>query len=230
MEWRQYVCYVSCMTLGNVGKASYSEFAGKRKLLIVPYIVAFSDDAALVEMVQTYWRDAVAQVRNLERGLGTATHLFHEGATEGGEEGVRALESGNPHGYAELKGLVEGGATFEQTEDVESLLEAMDLHRCMSIVQASNRVAARLMQWFEESRTARHQAIAARIDERMEADSVGILVVSPDHDIKFPANVEAVYVVPPVLDKINMWMREHPIGADQTPPSGDDETPDWAKR
>ena len=50
------------MTLGNVGKASYGSFAGKRKLLIIPYVVAVQDSPELVEMVQSYWKDAVAQV------------------------------------------------------------------------------------------------------------------------------------------------------------------------
>ena len=219
------------MTLGNIGRASYSEFAGKRKLLVVPYIVAFNDDPEFVQLVQRYWKDAIAQVRNLERSLGSATHLFHEGVTEGGSEALRALATGNPHGYEQLEGIVEGGAAFEATEDVENLLEAMDLHRCMSVVQSSNRVAARLMQWFEESRKTRYEAIAAKIDERLEADGVAVLVVSPDHDIKFPATVEAVYVVPPVLDKINVWMRDHPASTGEGTPSPqeDDETPNWAQ-
>lgn len=222
------------MTLGNIGKASYDNFAGKRKLLIIPYVVAVQDDAALVEMVRTYWKDAVGQVRNLERSLGKAAHLFHEGAAGGdADEAIKSLEAANPHGAEHLKGLIESGARFEQTEDIDCLLEAMDLHRCMSVVQASERVAERLMQWFDESRKARYAAIASNIDRRLEENGVGVLIASPDHDIKLPPNVEAVYVVPPVLDKINLWLRDHPMTGEpdlqqQTAP--DDDTPGWARR
>ena len=219
------------MTLGNIGKASTSDFAGKRKLLVIPYVVAVRDDATLVEMVRTYWRDAVGQVRGLERSLGHATHLFHEGMADDANS-TEALALGNPHGYEHLKGLIDSGARLEPTEDVDSLLEAMDLHRCMSVVQASDRVAERLMQWYEESRKARYAAIAAAIDRRLEANGVAVLVVSPDHDIRFASGIEQVYVVPPVLDQINVWLREHPMeeasASQATAP--DDDTPGWAKR
>jgi hypothetical protein len=66
------------MTLGNVGRASYAEFAGKRKLLIIPFVTPTRDDPTLHEMVATYWQDAFAQVDRLQVGLGEVRHLFHE--------------------------------------------------------------------------------------------------------------------------------------------------------
>jgi hypothetical protein len=219
------------MTLGNIGRASYGDFAGKRKLLVIPYVVAMSDDEALVEMVRTYWRDAVAQVRSLERKLGSVAHLFHEGIAAAADA-RQALENGNPHGHEQLVGLIESGARLEPTEDLDCLLEAMDLHRCMSVVQSSERVAERLMSWYEESRKARYGAIVSNIDRVLEQNGVGVLVVSPDHDMRFPADVEAVYVVPPVLDKINLWLRDHSVrpAPPQSESVPDEETPGWAMR
>lgn len=197
------------MTLGSVGKAPYSGFAGKRKLLIVPYVTPTRDDPVLDEMVRTYWKDAITQVRKLETGLGQVRHVFHEGSVGEGTEATATLEQGNPHGYPELRRIFDAGAKLAPTEDIESLKETLDLHRCMAVVEMSQSVAHRLMEWFEESRKDRYVAIAERVSERLSENEVGMLIISPDHEVQFPGDIEVVYVVPPVLDKINKWLRDH---------------------
>jgi hypothetical protein len=221
------------MTLGNVGRASYSEFAGKRKLLIVPYVTPTREDERLHEMIRKYWTDALAQVLKLEKSLGAVRHLFHEGSVGGGNDAVEIMEAGNPHGFAQLKAMLDRGVVLQPTEDVECLKETLDLHRCMSVVEVSHVVAERLSAWFEESRKSRYAAIAGNVDRYLKDDEVAILVISPDHEVKFASNIEVVYVVPPVLDTINRWMRETPIDKDAPPPmdqAHEDETPGWAKQ
>lgn len=235
------------MTLGNVGKASYSEFAGKRKLLIVPYVTPTREDPILVEMVRTYWKDAIDQVRKLATGLGEVRHVFHEGSVGEGPEATATLEQGNPDGYPHLRKIFDAGAKLAPTEDIESLKETLDLHRCMAVVEMSQSVAQRLMEWFEDSRKNRYSAIADRVSERLSENEVGMLVISPDHEVQFAKDIEVVYVVPPVLDKINKWLRDNPDNGDgasspggidwgeEPPPaaaeeSSEDETPGWAKR
>jgi hypothetical protein len=208
------------MTLGNIGRASHSDFAGKRKLLIVPYVTATRDDESLHEMVRAYWTDALAQVRKLEVSLGGVRYLFHEGFVGEGQESAEILETGNPHGYAELKAMVDRGVVLEPTEDIECLKETLDLHRCMSVVEVSHTVADRLSQWFEESRMARYAAIAGNVDRYLKENELAVLVISPDHEIKFADNIEIVYVVPPILDTINRWMRETPIDFTAPSPTG----------
>ena len=208
------------MTLGNIGLASHREFAGKRKLLIVPYVTATRDDESLHEMVRAYWTDALAQVRKLEVSLGGVRYLFHEGFVGEGQESAEILETGNPHGYAELKAMVDRGVVLEPTEDIECLKETLDLHRCMSVVEVSHTVADRLSQWFEESRMARYAAIAGNVDRYLKENELAVLVISPDHEIKFADNIEIVYVVPPILDTINRWMRETPIDFTAPSPTG----------
>jgi hypothetical protein len=237
------------MTMGNVGKASYSDFAGKRKLLIIPFVTPTRPDQELLDLVTTYWADAFGQVMKLEAGMGSVAHVFHEGSVGGGEEALEVLEKGNPLGFSHLKEVIGRGASLEPTEEVECLKEMLDLHRCMSAVQASARVRDRLLVWFEESRTSRYAAIAERVERHMADNSVGILVISPDHEVKFGESVEVVSVVPPVLDRINRWLRDHPgdgpdlsdlqeeledlveaeqaAGGESRP--ADDETPGWAK-
>ena len=203
------------MTLGSVGKASYSEFAGKRKLLLVPYVMPRDDSAELAALINSYWQEAVAQVQKLQQSLGDLRHLFHEGSVGDGEEALAILEQGNPAGFPHLKSLIDAGAVLEPTEDVESLKETLDLHRCLSVVQASRTVLTSLVDWFEESRTRRYAAIAEQITSKMPPDAVGMLVISEEHRVQFPDDIEVVYVMPPALDRINRWLRDHPSGGEQ---------------
>ena len=228
------------MELGNIGKASYSEFAGKRKLLLIPYVTPTREDSELHQLVESYWADAVAQVRKLEVSLGPIRHLFHEGSIGEGEDAADIIQQGNPLGYPHLRELIDGGAVLEATEDVESLKETLDLHRCLAVVETSESVLKRLVEWFEESRVRRYEAIARTIAEKVEENGVGILVISPDHEVKFADDVEVVYVVPPMLDRVNKWMREHPltdasaqadgIVGDESAagPASDEGAPGWA--
>ena len=210
------------MALGNVGKGTYAEFAGKRKLLLVPYVAAVRDDAELDGLIAAYWEEAFVQVRKLEGTLGTVRHVFHEGSVGEGEESARVLEQGNPAGFPHVNAVVERGATLEPTEDVDLLAETLDLHRCIAVVHASRSVQERLLEWFEEARRRRYAFIARRISEAMEPDSVGLLVISPDHRVQFDADVGVIYVAPPTLDKINSWLRDHPPGPAGEPQSEGD--------
>jgi hypothetical protein len=220
------------MTLGNVGKASYSEFAGKRKLLIVPYVVATRVDEELVALICRYWADALAQVRKLEIGLGEVRHLFHEGSVGEGGDALEVLQLGNPAGFPHLKALLDRGTRLEPTEDVEVLKETLDLHRCMSVVESSEPVMRRLIEWFEDCRQRRYAAIAVNVARLTEENTVAMLVISPDHEVTFPDGIGVIYVVPPVLDRINVYLRDHAVQAEEQPdepPAPDDETPSRAR-
>ena len=200
------------MALGNVGKGSYAEFAGKRKLLLVPYVAAVRDDAELDGLIAAYWAEAFAQVAKLEESLGAVRHVFHEGSVGEGDESAKVIEAGNPAGFPHVRAVIERGARLESTEDPDVLRETLDLHRCIAVVQASRSVQERLVEWFEEARTRRYAFIARRISEAMEPDAVGLLVISPDHRVQFEADVGVIYVAPPTLDRINTWLRDHPPG------------------
>ena len=210
------------MALGNVGKGTYADFAGKRKLLLVPYVAAVRDDAELTGLIAAYWEEAFAQVAKLEEALGAVRHVFHEGSVGEGDESAKVIEQGNPAGFPHVHAVVERGATLEATEDVEVLAETLDLHRCIAVVQASRGVQGRLIEWFEEARQRRYAFIARRISEAMEPDSVGLLVISPDHRVHFGADVGVIYVAPPTLDRINSWLRDYPPGPAPEPTSEGD--------
>ena len=82
------------MALGNVGKGTYAEFAGKRKLLLVPYVAAVRDDAELDGLIAAYWEEAFAQVAKLEESLGAVRHVFHEGSVGEGDYRIKSCGAG----------------------------------------------------------------------------------------------------------------------------------------
>lgn len=225
------------MVLGNVGRASSEDFQGKRKVLLIPYVTATRNDAELHALITQYWEEALAQVRKLESSLGTVKHLFHEGSVGDGPEAREVLEQGNAPGYPYLKQLIDDGAAIQPTEGVEVLKETLDLHRCLSVVQASHAVLDRLLEWFEDCRKRRYEEIAANIYQHMAPDDAGVLVIAPDHQVQFEQDVQVIYVAPPALDRINRWLREHPIDAPAPgpPPESEraeveqDDTPGWAR-
>ena len=193
-----------------MGRASYAEFAGKRKLLLLPFVMAVRDDPGLRRLVDRYWEEGVGQVEKLALSLGGIRHLFHEGAVGAAAEAAEMLQQGNPSGYPALKRLLDAGATLESTEDVAVLAETMDLHRCLLVAQSSGPVRMRLLEWFEDARRRRYEHIARRVAETVGEGGVGVLVIAPDHTVQFPDDVEVIYVAPPTLDAINRWLREHP--------------------
>lgn len=198
------------MTLGDVGRPSAAEFAGQRKVLLVPFVSAMGEeeDAELRSLVERYWSEAEAQVRNLERQLGSVTRLYHEGAVAGGEAELAMMERANPAAYPFVKGAVERGAELRATEDTEALLEAIDLQRCLLVVQASRAVAERLREWLGDARKRRYDAIARAIGETLPEGGVGLLVISQDHQVQFPADMRVFYVAPPALDQLERRLRD----------------------
>ncbi|MEX2598874.1 MAG: hypothetical protein WD533_04375 [Dehalococcoidia bacterium] len=213
------------MTLGNVGRASSSDFEGKRKVLLLPFVIATREDQELQDLVLKYWEEAMDQVRKLETSFGPVRHLFHEGSVGQDDKAVQALEQGNPAGFPYLKRAIDDGAKLEETEDPAALSETLDLHRCLAVVQSSQEVMHRLVEWFEQSRKRRYAAIGQRVETAVAPNSVALLVISPDHEVRFPKDIEVVYIVPPVLDQINRWMREHRMDeaspAEETEPQPD---------
>jgi hypothetical protein len=204
---------------------------GKRTLYLIPFVANNREDTAIDALVNDYWREAVEQVEHLAGAGAPVRHLFHEGSITAGDEALAVLQQGNTAGYPHLRRLLGAGARLEPTEDVETLKATLDLHRCMSVVQASEKVADRLMHWFEETRQERYQGIAQRVNAALRTDGAGVLVISPDHQVQFAQDIDVLYVAPPALDRLTRWLREHPIAADGQTPAvpGADEPPAWAR-
>ena len=174
------------MTLGNVGKAVSEQFSDSRKLLLVPLMTAVREDDDLRELVDYYWRKCGQEVCNLELGLGAVADIYHEGSAEEGDEALASLEGGNPAAFPFLKETCERGAVLWPTDEMELLLEAVDLQRCLTQGLLSTKAAQQLSEWYRDTLKRRYKAIARRIDETLEKDRVGLLVIGQDYQVQLP--------------------------------------------
>ena len=194
--------------LGRIERPSLEAYRGKRKLLLVPVLALPPDDAEDgIAIVGKYWEQVQTQVTSLELRVGWVKHVYHETLPEGGDEGLKILEaSGEQGSYALAQTRCQAGAVLEAAEDSETLMETMDLQRCLMLPFASPRVAAQLQQWMSDAVRRRNEHFTQRIDETLGEDEVGLLLVGERHQLQFPQDIEVFYVAPPALDEYRRWV------------------------
>ena len=194
--------------LGRIERPSLEAYRGKRKLLLVPVLALPPDDAEDgIAIVGKYWEQVQTQVTSLELRVGWVKHVYHETLPEGGDEGLKILEaSGEQGSYALAQTRCQAGAVLEAAEDAETLMETMDLQRCLMLPFASPRVAAQLQQWMADAVRRRNEHFTQRIDETLGEDEVGLLLAGERHQLQFPTDIEVFYVAPPALDEYRRWV------------------------
>ena len=208
--------------LGRIERPAAEQYRGRRKLLLVPLVYSPApDDPEGAAALQNYWEQMQTQVAALgccfassRRGwlLGGLQRIYHETITASEEEGLEQLRLGDHRSHAFISGkrgpsTGSGGAVLEATEDMEVLLETLDLQRCLMIPLTSPSVASRLQEWHTEANRRRYEHIAARIDETLPEDGVGLLLISERHQVQFPTDIEVFYVSPPALDEFRRWLQ-----------------------
>ena len=194
--------------LGRLERPAAQQYAGKRKLLLLPLIQAPGvEDPAAKELLDKFWEQAGQQITSLERGLGLLRHIFHETLTEGGESGLKQLEMSDSRSHRFVREKCLAVAALVGIEEPELLMETLDLRRFLMMPLASQRVAQRLQEWFTESNRERYQHMAERIDASIMEDQVGLLLISEGHQVQFPSDLEVFYVAPPALDEFRRWFQ-----------------------
>ena len=199
--------------LGRIERPAAEQYRGRRKLLLVPLIYSPApDDPEGAAALLSYWEQMQTQVAALENALGGLQRIYHETVTASEEEGMEQLQAGDPSSvqalsHAFVSGKRESGAALEATDDMEILLETLDLQRCLMIPLTSPSVASRLREWHAEANRRRYEHIAARIDETLPDDGVGLLLISERHQVQFPSDIEVFYVSPPSLDEFRRWLQ-----------------------
>ncbi len=194
--------------LGRLERPAAQQYAGKRKLLLLPLIHAPGvEDPAAKELLDRFWEQTRQQIASLESGLGRLRHIFHETLTEGGESGLKQLEMSNSRSHRFVQEKCQAGASLVAIEEPELLTETLDLRRFLMMPLASQRVAQRIQEWFAESNRERYKHIAERIDASIGEDQVGLLLISEGHQVQFPSDLEVFYVAPPALDEFRRWFQ-----------------------
>lgn len=193
--------------LGRISRPSAAQYQGRRKLLLAPLVYGPPTDAADGQAIlQNYWDQMQQQVDALQGALGGLHHIYHESVWEGGVKGLEQLEQTDQRSHAFIKAKCDAGANLEATEDISSLVESLDLQRCLMMPLASQTVPAKLQDWLNESAKSRYQHMAARIDQTLGENEVGLLLVNERHQIQFPADIEVFYVAPPALGDFRRWL------------------------
>lgn len=194
--------------LGRISKPNADQYKGRRKLLLVPLVYGPStEDEAGTSALQKYWDQMQEQVDALQSALGGLRRIYHESLTQGGLEGLQQLEERDQRSHSFIQAKCQAGATLEATESAESLMETLDLQRCLMIPLGSEKVSVQLHDWFTQSNLERYQHIAQQIDNTLGEDETGILLISERHQVQFPTDIEVFYVSPPALDDFRRWLQ-----------------------
>jgi len=195
--------------LGKIEKPEAGDFAGRRKLFIVPLL--FTGEEAPVDYTDKfnlYWEQADQHLASLESGTGSVSHIYHESIEIAGEDGLRVMEKFNPPCYRIVSTRCQSGAVLEATEDKELAEECIDWERCILLGLISPKVAGMVSEFYVESLRKRYEHIARRVDETLKADEAGILFIREGHMVQFPKDIEVFSVAPPALDEIRRWQRQ----------------------
>ncbi len=195
--------------LGKIEKPESAQFAGKRKLCLVP-LVFCPKNAPLeyVEKFNRYWKEVAQHIANLESKVGKTSVIFCESLAQGGEEGLKTLERLNAECFNLVSAEIKAGAKLEATEDEELTKETIDWERCLIMGLISSKVARIAADNYFGAMRKRYEFIANRIHETMKPDQVGLLFIQEDHMVQFPPDIEVFTVAPPALDEIRRWARD----------------------
>ena len=213
-------------TLSQFPKPEADQYAGKRKLFLVP-IFTLSPDTPDdgQQLLERYWSEVRDHVSNLERSLTAAAHVYHEMVSEEGDEGMRLIEFLNIKGYPFIQAMCQSAARLEATEDLALVHENSDWQRCLSIGLMSEKVMSTALEGYRETTRKRFEHIVSRIDETLQEGEAGVLFVREDHGIQFPSNLQVFYVAPPALDALKRWLGDQSRAAQSGQPPQDSEAP-----
>ena len=195
--------------LGKIEKPPVEEFKKGRKLYFVPLIYRGEEPPKeYVEKFNKYWEQVETQIAELELKLGKVNRIYHELIPAGGEDGSKIIKELNDRGYKIVQTCLEKGAQLEAVEEGDLLTEFMDWSRCLIVGLQNQKVFTKVYESYTEVSKKRNEYIAGKIDETLNADEVGILLMRENHQVQFPSDIQVFYVAPPALDEVKRWLRE----------------------
>lgn len=188
-----------------------------RKLYLVPLVYDLPDPPeGYAERVAAYWKEVGEHIGKLEARFGQVRKIYHESLSAGGEEGLRSVERINPPVHKLLDRKRRQGAELVAIEDGEVLQELLDWGRCLAVVR-SPKVVRQVSTFYQEISQRRNQIMAERIDADLQDEEAALLLVSQDHALRFPTDVQVFYISPPALEAVRRLLREESARAKEDP-------------
>lgn len=195
--------------LGKIEKPPVEEFKKGRKLYFVPLIYRSEQPPEeYLEKFNRYWEQVEKQITELESKLGKVNRIYHELITASGEDGSKAIRELNDKSHKIIQTCLDSGAQLEAIEEGDLLTEFMDWSRCLIVGLQNQKVLTKVYESYTGVSKKRNEYIAVKIDETLQADEIGILLMRENHQVQFPSDIQVFYVAPPALDEIKRWLRE----------------------
>jgi hypothetical protein len=217
--------------LGKIERLEAEHFKQGKKLYLVPLV--YSGEKAPDEYrdkCDRYWQQVADHLTNIAWKIGRVNRVYHESVFQSGEDGLNALERLDPGGYQIARAQCGSGAVFEAVEDEELFEEVMDWQRCLLLGFMSNKVAAKVSEFYVEAAKKRNEFIANKISETLKDDEAGLLFMREEHAVQFPSDVEVFSIFPPALDEIHRWLRDQArMGIEKTAQEGKGEVKEEAE-
>lgn len=206
--------------LGKIEKPEVDEFKAERKLYLVPLIFSPRNPSSdYADLYERYWSGAREHLMKLEHSMGPIARVYHDSIGLPGEEGLSLAEKLNDRSASVARNKVEAGATFEAAEDQDLVAENLDWQKCLLLGLESRTATERVWGFYSETMQKRYDTIAGRIEETLKPEEAGLLFISEEHKVQFPAGLRVFYVAPPALDEIHRWLRDQR----NRPPRAEDE-------
>lgn len=195
--------------LGKLEKPEAEQYRGQRKIYLVPLVFAPRQPSPeYAEMYDRYWSGVWEHLLKLEHSMGPISRIYHEAIGTAGAGGLEMAEQMSEKSAAVARIKAEAGASFEAAEDQDLVVESMDWQRCLVMGLESRKAAEYVWGAYNEALKSRFESMRKRIDETLKPEEAGLLFISEEHRLQFPADVRVFYVSPPALDEIHRWLRD----------------------
>jgi hypothetical protein len=201
--------------LGEIKKPNVTEFSDVRKLFCLPLIPEPKDknlDKDLKNSIEEFWKQACSQIEDLEK-IGKIKHVFFESIIQNGEQGLETIKQISLQSYGIIKQKIDQGAKLEVTENKETLDEYLDWSICLSVIQKSQKVFNKVLEFYKDVTNRRNQEIAKTIDNKLKKNEPGLLVMTDENRLQIqsnlPTDIQVFLIHPPALNDVMRWFRDY---------------------
>jgi len=195
--------------LGKMEKPPVEDFKKGRKLYFIPLIYGGEDlPEDYLEKFNKYWEQVEKQILEMTSKLGEVNRIYHELVEVSGDEGSKTVKELSDRSHKIVQACLEKKAQMEAVEDGDILTEFMDWSRCLIIGLQNPKVVSKVYESYVEIGKKRNEHIARKIDETLQENEIGILLMRENHQVQFQSDIQVFYIAPPALDEIKRWLRE----------------------